>query len=128
MRKTKKGSAAPKKQQTLEDQYECDTVGSMPQNVKTRSKGAVTCDDDLVKVVETMMEGEVLDTPKWCKNRGDTLSGCALPVDSSIFLRKENLEMLEQTWNNYQVYLNDEINFIDKAPVLDYSLMRRTDS
>ena len=41
---------------------------------------------------------------------------------------KENLEMLEQTWNNYQVYLNDEINFIDKAPVLDYSLMRRTDS
>lgn len=38
---------------------------------------------------------------------------------------KENLEMLEQTWNNYQVYLNDEINFIDKAPVLDYSLMRQ---
>lgn len=38
---------------------------------------------------------------------------------------KENLEMLEQTWNNYQVYLNDEINFIDKAPVLDYSLMRK---
>lgn len=38
---------------------------------------------------------------------------------------KENLEMLEQTWNNYQVYLNDEINFIDKAPVLDYSLMKQ---
>ena len=39
---------------------------------------------------------------------------------------KENLEMLEETWNNYQVYLNDEINFIDKAPVLDYSLMRQS--
>ncbi len=26
---------------------------------------------------------------------------------------KKNLEMLEETWNNYQVYLNDEINFID---------------
>lgn len=26
---------------------------------------------------------------------------------------KRNLEMLENTWNNYQVYLNDEINFID---------------
>lgn len=26
---------------------------------------------------------------------------------------KRNLEMLETTWNNYQVYLNDEINFID---------------
>lgn len=38
---------------------------------------------------------------------------------------KENLEMLEETWNNYQVYLNDEINFIDEAPVLDYSLMRK---
>ncbi len=40
---------------------------------------------------------------------------------------KENLEMLEETWNNYQVYLNDEINFIDKAPVLDYSLMKQTE-
>ncbi len=37
---------------------------------------------------------------------------------------KENLGMLEETWNNYQIYLNDEINFIDKAPALDYSLMR----
>ena len=27
---------------------------------------------------------------------------------------KESLEVLEQTWNNYQVYLNDEINFIDR--------------
>ena len=26
---------------------------------------------------------------------------------------KRNLEMLDNTWNNYQVYLNDEINFID---------------
>ena len=35
-----------------------------------------------------------------------------------------NLEMLEETWNNYQVYLNDEINFIDDEPILNYSLRR----
>ena len=38
---------------------------------------------------------------------------------------KQNLSNLEEAWNNYQVYLNDEINFIDQAPVLDYSLNRR---
>ena len=38
---------------------------------------------------------------------------------------KKNLSNLEQAWNNYQVYLNDEINFIDQAPVLDYSLKRK---
>lgn len=37
---------------------------------------------------------------------------------------KRNLEMLEETWNNYQVYLNDEINFIDEEPMLHYSLKR----
>lgn len=37
---------------------------------------------------------------------------------------KKNLEMLEETWNNYQVYLNDEINFIDDEPMLNYSLRR----
>jgi len=37
---------------------------------------------------------------------------------------KRNLEMLEETWNNYQVYLNDEINFIDDEPMLDYSLRK----
>lgn len=37
---------------------------------------------------------------------------------------KKNLEMLEETWNNYQVYLNDEINFIDEEPMLNYSLRR----
>ncbi|MDE5680686.1 MAG: MurR/RpiR family transcriptional regulator [Lachnospiraceae bacterium] len=31
---------------------------------------------------------------------------------------KQNLEMLEGVWSNYQVYLNDEINFIDEEPVL----------
>ncbi len=35
---------------------------------------------------------------------------------------KRNLERLEETWNNYQVYLNDEINFIDDEPMLNYSL------
>lgn len=37
---------------------------------------------------------------------------------------KHNLETLEETWNNYQVYLNDEINFIDEEPVLNYSLTK----
>ena len=37
---------------------------------------------------------------------------------------KKNLEMLEETWNNYQVYLNDEINFIDDVPMLDVSLRK----
>lgn len=37
---------------------------------------------------------------------------------------RKNLEMLEKTWNNYQVYLNDEINFIDDEPMLNYSLRR----
>jgi len=37
---------------------------------------------------------------------------------------RKNLEMLEETWNNYQVYLNDEINFIDDEPMLNYSLRR----
>lgn len=37
---------------------------------------------------------------------------------------KSNLETLEQTWNNYQVYLNDEINFIDEEPMLNYSLKK----
>lgn len=39
---------------------------------------------------------------------------------------RRNLEMLEETWNNYQVYLNDEINFIDNEPMLNYSLRRES--
>lgn len=38
---------------------------------------------------------------------------------------KRNLEMLEDVWNNYQVYLNDEINFIDEEPMLNYPLIRK---
>lgn len=37
---------------------------------------------------------------------------------------KTNLEALEETWGNYQVYLNDEIDFIDDEPMLDYSLRK----
>lgn len=37
---------------------------------------------------------------------------------------KSNLEQLEQVWNNYQVYLNDEINFIDEEPMLNYPLKK----
>jgi len=40
---------------------------------------------------------------------------------------RRNLEMLEDTWNNYQVYLNDEINFIDDEPILNYSLRKEED-
>lgn len=38
---------------------------------------------------------------------------------------KNNLEVLEDVWNNYQVYLNDEINFIDEEPMLNYPLMKK---
>ncbi|MCR5719721.1 MAG: MurR/RpiR family transcriptional regulator [Lachnospiraceae bacterium] len=41
---------------------------------------------------------------------------------------KQSLRMLEETWSNYQVYLNDEINFIDDEPILNYSLRREDDS
>ncbi len=41
---------------------------------------------------------------------------------------KENLETLEEVWNNYQVYLNDEINFVDEEPILNYSLMKQKEN
>lgn len=41
---------------------------------------------------------------------------------------KQGLEMLEEAWNNYQVYLNDEINFIGEEPILNYSLKKETDA
>lgn len=37
---------------------------------------------------------------------------------------RENLKALEMTWNNYQVYLNDEINFIGDDPMLDVPLRK----
>ncbi len=37
---------------------------------------------------------------------------------------KKNLETLEDVWNNYQVYLNDEINFIDEEPMLNNPLWK----
>ncbi len=40
---------------------------------------------------------------------------------------RKNLELLENTWNNYQVYLNDEINFVNNEPVLTNPLMRGED-
>ncbi len=40
---------------------------------------------------------------------------------------KRNLETLEEAWNNYQVYLNDEIDFINDEPILNYSLRRQDD-
>lgn len=41
---------------------------------------------------------------------------------------KQNLENLEQTWNNYQVYLNDEIDYIDEETILGSPAMGRTPS
>ena len=38
---------------------------------------------------------------------------------------KKSLKDLEEAWNNYQVYLNDEINFIDEEPMLNYSLRKK---
>lgn len=38
---------------------------------------------------------------------------------------KKSLKDLEEAWNNYQVYLNDEINFIGEEPMLNYSLRRK---
>ncbi|MDE5937737.1 MAG: MurR/RpiR family transcriptional regulator [Lachnospiraceae bacterium] len=40
---------------------------------------------------------------------------------------KENLKNLEEAWNNYQVYLNDEINFIDEEPMLNYPLRKKSE-
>lgn len=37
---------------------------------------------------------------------------------------KDNLTALEDTWNNYQVYLNDEINFIDEEQMLLHPLKK----
>lgn len=37
---------------------------------------------------------------------------------------RENLSNIENAWNNYQIYLNDEINFIDDEPILNYSLRK----
>ncbi|MBP5197550.1 MAG: MurR/RpiR family transcriptional regulator [Lachnospiraceae bacterium] len=40
---------------------------------------------------------------------------------------RDNLKMLEETWNNYQVYLNDEINFINDEPILNNPLRKQED-
>jgi len=39
---------------------------------------------------------------------------------------KKNLEALEEAWANYQVYLNDEINFIDEDS-LNYPLVKESE-
>ncbi len=38
---------------------------------------------------------------------------------------KQSLLTLEEAWNNYQVYLNDEIDFMGEDPVLEYSLIKK---
>ena len=38
-----------------------------------------------------------------------------------------DLKMLEETWNNYQVYLNDEIDFASDAPMIGYPLGKNKD-
>lgn len=39
---------------------------------------------------------------------------------------KNSLHTLEEVWNSYQVYLNDEINFIDEEPMLNYPLRKES--
>ena len=39
---------------------------------------------------------------------------------------KNSLHTLEEVWNTYQVYLNDEINFIDEEPMLNYPLKKES--
>ena len=38
---------------------------------------------------------------------------------------KADLSMLEEVWNNYQVYLNDEIDFASDAPMIGYPLVNK---
>lgn len=40
---------------------------------------------------------------------------------------RKNLETLEHVWSNYQIYLSDEINFIDDEPILNYSLNKENE-
>ena len=49
----------------------------------------------------------------------------ALCIKAPDQIRK-NLKMLESVWNDYQVYLNDEIDFIDDDPILNYSLRKES--
>lgn len=37
----------------------------------------------------------------------------------------DNLKKLEDAWANYQVYLNDELNYLDDEPVLKNPLTRK---
>jgi len=37
---------------------------------------------------------------------------------------RSNLAQLEYAWDNYQIYLKDEINFINDEPMLDYPLRK----
>jgi DNA-binding MurR/RpiR family transcriptional regulator len=39
---------------------------------------------------------------------------------------KESLHTLEEVWNSYQVYLKDEINFIEEEPMLSYPLSKES--
>ena len=39
-----------------------------------------------------------------------------------------DLKMLEETWNNYQVYINDEIDFASDAPMIGYPLTRNKET
>ena len=40
---------------------------------------------------------------------------------------KQGLETLENVWDTYQVYMNDEINYIQEEPMLSYSLKKERD-
>jgi DNA-binding MurR/RpiR family transcriptional regulator len=37
---------------------------------------------------------------------------------------QDNMKTLSEVWNNYQVYLNDEINFINETPILNNPIFK----
>ena len=41
---------------------------------------------------------------------------------------QQNMKTLADVWNDYQVYLNDEINFINETPILDNPLFKNSQS
>lgn len=74
------------------------------------------CRSDMVSIVDSLV------APLSLINA--LVVGLCLKVPDRV---KESLETLEDVWNNYQVYLNDEINFIDDEPMLNLPLMKAKD-
>ena len=68
---------------------------------------------DMVSIVDSLAGGLYWGIKSYTSSKSST---------KSIESVGKNLKELESAWNNYQVYLNDEINFIDEEPMLNYPL------